>query len=254
MPITAVRYSCQVLFPIVSVVPVPRLFGCRPHRCIPHPPDPPRLCCPRSCPPSCRRPLAFCVVLSAFPVLRGGAVSGQVARLRAFCVLTSQAPRYLGLLAHPWGLLTANDPLTSHLDGEEVVCVFGVVDSSRKPKTEKRLVLETESENTQFTLCPAALGPSTHCVNGCRRPNMLVDVAMFRQCCGHASCHLRSRHGLGKHTKTFSPRSQKINEKSSVRTRFSKVQRFSTLLEPRTGLVVRFYPSTRTLDRTSVRF
>ena len=33
----------------------------------------------------------------------------------------------------------------------------------------------------------------------------------------------------------------KINEKSSVRTRFSKVQRFSTLLEPRTGLVVWFY-------------
>jgi hypothetical protein len=48
--------------------------------------------------------------------------------------------------------------------------------------------------------------------------------------------------------------SQKMRQKSSVRTRFSKVQRFWTLPEPRTELVVRFYPSTRILDRTSVRF
>ena len=124
VPVAAIRYSCQVLFPIVSVVPIPQLFGCRPRHCIPHPPDPPRLCCPRCCLPNHCCPLAFGVVLSAFPVLRGGVVSDQVARLLVFCVLTSQAPRYLGLLVHAWGLLTANDPLTSHFDGEEAVCVL----------------------------------------------------------------------------------------------------------------------------------
>ena len=69
-------------------------------------------------------------------------------------MLTSQAPHYLGLLVHPWGLLTANDPLTSHLDGEEVVCVvlLQIVVESLKLK-KKWLVLETESENTQITLC-----------------------------------------------------------------------------------------------------
>ena len=92
VPIAAVCYSCQVLFPVVSVVPVPRLFSCHPHCCIPHPPDSPRLCCPCSCLPSCHCPLAFNVVLLVFPVLRGGAVSDQVARLRVFCVLTLQAP------------------------------------------------------------------------------------------------------------------------------------------------------------------
>ena len=46
----------------------------------------------------------------------------------------------------------------------------------------------------------------------------------------------------------------KSSTKSSVRTRFSKVQKFSRFPEPRTGLVVQFGPSTQTLDRTSVRF
>lgn len=46
----------------------------------------------------------------------------------------------------------------------------------------------------------------------------------------------------------------KSSTKSSVWTRFSKVQKIPRFPEPRTGLVVRFGPSTRTLDRTSVRF
>ena len=121
MPIATIRYSCQVLFPAVSVVPVPWLFGCHPRHCNPHPLDPPYLCCPCCCLPSHHHPLAFGIVLLAFPVLRGRVVSDQVARLQVFCMLTLQAPCYLGLLVHPWGLLTANDPLTSHFDAASSV-------------------------------------------------------------------------------------------------------------------------------------
>ena len=52
------------------------------------------------------------------------------------------------------------------------------------------------------------------------------------------------RHGLGKHTKIYQRKKLGSNQ----------VQQGSKIFNPRTGLVVRFYPSTRTLDRTSVRF
>jgi hypothetical protein len=59
------------------------------------------------------------VVLSvaAVPVLRCGVVSDEAVGWGAFDVLTVPATQA------PWGPLTLNNPLTSHLDGEERVSV-----------------------------------------------------------------------------------------------------------------------------------
>jgi hypothetical protein len=50
-----------------------------------------------------------------------GGVSHEVVGLGAFCVLTLQVQCYAGILVPPCGLLTPNNALTSHLDGEEAV-------------------------------------------------------------------------------------------------------------------------------------
>jgi len=60
-----------------------------------------------------------------------GVVSDEVAELGAFHELTLWVPCYLGFLVTPWGLLTPNNPLTSHLDGEEGAGVLCVVVGSR---------------------------------------------------------------------------------------------------------------------------
>ena len=72
------------------------------------------------------RPLAG---ISCFEV--HGVVSDEVAGLGAFCKLTSQVPCYPGFLVTPWGLLTLDNPLTSHLDGEEGAGMLCVIVGSR---------------------------------------------------------------------------------------------------------------------------
>jgi len=67
----------------------------------------------------CYAILPFHSGVSCFEVC--GVVSDEAVGLEAFCMLTSQVPCYLGLLVPPWGLPTSNNPLTSHLDGEEGV-------------------------------------------------------------------------------------------------------------------------------------
>ena len=62
-----------------------------------------------------RRQHQYVIVAAAVPVSRCGVVSDEVAGSGAFSYA------YLVPATHPWGPLTPNNSLTSHLDGEEGV-------------------------------------------------------------------------------------------------------------------------------------